>query len=115
MKSYGQFCPVAKAAEILSEKWTMLILRDLFGGSRHFNELRRGVPLMSPSLLSTRLKRLVEVGVIERRVVAGNGATEYHLTAPLPRGAQTNPAHGRLRRPNLNRKNPLRRLHTRKP
>ncbi len=81
MKSYGQFCPVAKAAEILSEKWTLLILRDLFGGSRHFNELRRGVPLMSPTLLSTRLKRLVEVGVIERRVVAGNGATEYHLTA----------------------------------
>lgn len=81
MKSYGQFCPVAKAGEILSEKWTLLILRDLLGGSRHFNELRRGVPLMSPSLLSKRLKFLVEVGVVERRVAAGNGAVEYHLTA----------------------------------
>lgn len=81
MKSYGQFCPVAKAAEILTEKWTLLILRDLLGGSRHFNELRKGVPLMSPSLLSKRLKSLEAAGVIERRRGASVRATEYHLTA----------------------------------
>ena len=81
MKSYGQFCPVAKAAEILTEKWTLLILRDLLGGSRHFNDLRKGVPLMSPSLLSKRLKSLEQAGVIERRRGATSRATEYHLTA----------------------------------
>ncbi len=80
MKSYGQFCPVSKTAEILCERWTLLILRDLLAGSRHFNELRKGVPLMSPTLLSARLKRLVEVGIVERRKVKGNGAAEYHLT-----------------------------------
>ena len=81
MKSYGQFCPVAKAAEILAEKWTLLILRDLLAGSRHFNEIRKGVPLMSPSLLSKRLKSLEEAGVVERRCDASGPATEYHLTA----------------------------------
>lgn len=81
MKSYGQFCPVSKAAEILTEKWTLLILRDLLGGSRHFNDLRKGVPLMSPTLLSKRLKSLEEAGVVERRRGASGRATEYHLTA----------------------------------
>ena len=81
MKSYGQFCPIAKAAEILTEKWTLLILRDLLGGSLHFNEIRKGVPLMSPTLLSKRLKSLERAGVVERRAVAGKGVSEYHLTA----------------------------------
>ncbi len=58
MKGYGQFCPIAKAAEIFTERWTPLVLRELVVGSTHFNELRRGVPLMSSSLLSQRLKRL---------------------------------------------------------
>jgi len=66
MKSYGQFCPVAKAAEIFCERWNALILRDLIGGPRRFSDLRRGVPLMSPSLLSSRLKWLAAEGVIER-------------------------------------------------
>ena len=64
MKGYGQFCPVAKAAEILGERWTLLVVRELLCGSRHFNDLRRGVPLMSPSLLSQRLKQLERAGII---------------------------------------------------
>ncbi len=78
MKGYGQYCPVAKAAEIVGERWTPLVLRDLLGGSRRFNELRRGVPLMSPALLSKRLKTLEEAGIVERR--SRGKATEYHLT-----------------------------------
>jgi DNA-binding HxlR family transcriptional regulator len=66
MKGYGQFCPVAKAAEVLGDRWTLLVVRELLCGSRHFNDLRRGVPLMSPSLLSQRLKQLERAGIIER-------------------------------------------------
>nr|WP_255564543.1 helix-turn-helix domain-containing protein [Mameliella sp. CS4] len=66
VKPYGQFCPVAKAAELFCERWNALIVRDLAAGPRRFTELKRGVPLMSPSLLSSRLKWLIEEGVIER-------------------------------------------------
>lgn len=66
MGSYGQFCPVAKALELLDERWTLLVIRELLSGSRHFNELRRGVPRMSPALLAKRLQRLVRAGVVER-------------------------------------------------
>jgi len=62
--SYRQFCPLSKAAEILCERWTPLVLRELLLGSTHFNELMRGVPGMSPSLLSTRLRTLQRHGVI---------------------------------------------------
>lgn len=78
MKGYGQFCPVAKAAEILGERWTPLIVRELISGSQSFNSIRRGVPLMSPTLLSNRLKTLEHTGVIERKE-AENGVT-YDLT-----------------------------------
>lgn len=78
MTTYGQFCPVAKAMELLDERWTLLIIRELLCGSRHFNELRRGVPRMSPSLLSQRLRTLTRAGVIERRQ-DGNRVT-YELT-----------------------------------
>jgi HxlR-like helix-turn-helix protein len=54
VSAYGQFCPVSKAMELLDERWTMLVVRELLLGSRHFNELRRGVPQMSPALLSKR-------------------------------------------------------------
>jgi DNA-binding HxlR family transcriptional regulator len=82
MKSYGQFCPVAKAAELFCERWTPLIVRDLAGGAARFSELQRGVPLMSPTLLSRRLKQLEAEGVVEcRRSVGGNSWT-YHLTDP---------------------------------
>jgi DNA-binding HxlR family transcriptional regulator len=80
MKGYGQFCPVAKAAEILNERWTLLIIRELLGGSSRFNKLRRGVPLMSSSLLSQRLKSLERVGVVERNDCANGHGSEYHLT-----------------------------------
>lgn len=63
---YGQFCPVAKAMELLDERWTLLVVRELLLGSRHFNALRRGVPRMSPALLSKRLQTLVRAGVVER-------------------------------------------------
>jgi len=54
MKRYGQFCPIAKAAEVFCERWTPLILRDLAFGASRFSELQRGVPLASPTLLSHR-------------------------------------------------------------
>ncbi len=64
--SYGQFCPVAKAMETLDERWTLLVVRELMSGSTHFNDLRRGLPRMSPALLAKRLRSLVRSGVVER-------------------------------------------------
>lgn len=78
-KSYGQFCPVAQAAEILAERWTPLVIRELLAGSRRFNEIHRGVPLISPSLLSQRLRTLEDAELVERRK-AEDGASDYHLT-----------------------------------
>jgi DNA-binding HxlR family transcriptional regulator len=78
MKGYGQFCPVAKGAEVFAERWTPLVLRELLCGSVHFSDLHRGVPLMSRSLLSLRLKQLEEIGVVERK--QGAQGPEYHLT-----------------------------------
>lgn len=66
MHTYGQFCPVARAMELLDERWTLLVIRELLEGSRHFNELRRGVPRMSSALLTKRLRTLVDAGVVER-------------------------------------------------
>lgn len=81
MKSYGQFCPVAKAAELFCERWAPLIVRDLAAGATRFSELHRGVPLMSPTLLSHRLKQLEAEGVIERRPSSKGKRWTYHLTA----------------------------------
>jgi len=80
MKSYGQFCPVAKACEIFGERWTPLILRELAYGSTRFNDLRRGVPLLSPTVLSDRLRALEKAGVVERRRSSAGKGLEYHLT-----------------------------------
>jgi DNA-binding HxlR family transcriptional regulator len=80
MAGYVQFCPVAKAMELLDERWTMLVIRELLCGSRHFNALRRGVPRMSPTLLSARLKTLVRAGIVER-YDEGRQVT-YALTRP---------------------------------
>ena len=77
-KGYGQFCPVARAAEIFAERWTPLLVRELLCGSVRFNQLQRGVPRMSSALLSRRLKELEQAGLVERRK-AGRGS-EYHLT-----------------------------------
>jgi DNA-binding HxlR family transcriptional regulator len=79
MTGYGSFCPVAKAAEILTERWTPLVLRELLLGSRHFNQLRRGIPQMSPTLLSKRLQTLEKAGLISRQS-GDNGHWEYHPT-----------------------------------
>jgi len=76
--SYGQFCPVAKAMELLDERWTALVLRELLLGSERFNDLRRGVPRMSPSLLSKRLHQLTEAGLVRR--VADGSDVRYVLT-----------------------------------
>src|SRR5215471_9396474 len=67
MMRYGQFCPIAKAAEIVAERWTPLVIAEMLSGSSHFSDIRRGVPLMSQTLLSKRLKELERVGVVERR------------------------------------------------
>jgi DNA-binding HxlR family transcriptional regulator len=80
MKRYGQFCPVAKAAEIFCERWTPLILRDLSLGATRFSELQRGVPLASPTLLSQRLKQLEKEGVVCRRKSESGRSWTYHLT-----------------------------------
>ena len=77
---YGQFCPVAMASEVICARWTPLILRELLCGSTRFNDLRRGVPRMSPTLLSKRLKDLEQAGVIETRATGQAGIVEYHLT-----------------------------------
>jgi DNA-binding HxlR family transcriptional regulator len=77
---YGQFCPVAMAAEVICARWTPLILRELLCGSTRFNDLRRGVPRMSPTLLSKRLKDLEQAGVIETKPTGQAGIVEYRLT-----------------------------------
>jgi DNA-binding HxlR family transcriptional regulator len=77
-KGYGQFCPIALAAEVLNERWTPLVIRELLCGSVRFNDLQRGVPRMSSSLLAQRLKDLQFSGLIERR--RGDSGWEYHLT-----------------------------------
>ena len=80
--SYNQFCPVAMAAEILCTRWTIVVLRELVAGSTRFNELRRGVPRMSPALLSKRLKDLEAAGIVARSQLAGDPALhEYALTS----------------------------------
>lgn len=80
MRSYGQFCPVAKAAQVFCERWTALIVRDLAMGPRRYAELRRGVPLMSSSMLSRRLQELEAEGVIERRRGDQGRGWTYQLT-----------------------------------
>jgi DNA-binding HxlR family transcriptional regulator len=77
---YEQFCPVAMAAEIICPRWTLVLLGEMLSGSVRFNEIRRGVPRMSPALLSKRLKELEGAGIVERRETAGD-FPEYHLTA----------------------------------
>ena len=76
--TYGQFCTVARGAEVLCERWTPLVVRELLCGSKRFNDLHRGVPRMSTSLLTQRLRRLEEFGVV-RRDAAGK-VWEYSLT-----------------------------------
>lgn len=78
---YGQFCPIAKASEIIGEKWTVLIIRELLMGSRRFSELQRGLGTISPTLLSRRLVHLEECGLIIKRRVKGQMGFEYLPTS----------------------------------
>jgi DNA-binding HxlR family transcriptional regulator len=77
MFQYDQYCPVARACEVLADRWTPLIVRELLFGSRHFNELQRGLPGISRSLLVSRLRHLEDCGVIERHKGPRPNVTEY--------------------------------------
>ena len=81
MHKYGQYCPVAMATEILGERWTLLIVRDLLSGIKHFNDLERGLPGISRGLLSDRLRRLETAGVLEKISHGKGNKTDYQLTA----------------------------------
>jgi DNA-binding HxlR family transcriptional regulator len=79
MKTYGQFCSVARALDLLGERWTLLIVRELLSGSRRFADVQRGIPRISRTMLSARIRELLDAGVIERREDDG-GAPGYALT-----------------------------------
>lgn len=81
MHKYGQYCPVAMATEILGDRWTLLIVRDLLSGIKHFNDLERGLPGISRGLLAERLRRLESAGVLEKLSHGKGKKTEYQLTA----------------------------------
>lgn len=81
MRKYGQFCPIAKSAEILGDPWSILIVRELLLGSTKFGVLQKGLPRISPTVLNTRLKELEERGVILKRRLNGQRGHEYRLTA----------------------------------
>ena len=81
MPEYGQFCPVAKAGDIIGERWTVLILRELLLGTTRFNDFQRALSRVSPTLLSKRLKMLEEKGLVIRKRPPGARSHEYHLTA----------------------------------
>jgi len=80
MSGYGQFCPVAKASEIIGEKWTLLVLRELMLGTTRFNDFQRALSRMSPTLLARRLRGLEERGIIIRKKLSGRRGYEYRLT-----------------------------------
>jgi DNA-binding HxlR family transcriptional regulator len=81
MQKYKQYCPVARASEILADRWTPLIVRELVLGSHRFNEIERGLPGISRSLLASRLRELEDAGVVERLPSAQSKVTAYHLSA----------------------------------
>ena len=74
---YGQFCPIAKATEIIGEKWTILIIRELLMGGSRFNELQRGLSQISPTLLSKRLESLTQSGLVLKKRIPGQKGFEY--------------------------------------
>ena len=80
MNKSGSLCPAVKAADIIGDKWILLILRELFLGSSRYNDFQRGIPRISPTVLSNRLKKLEEHGLVIKKTKAGQKATEYRLT-----------------------------------
>ena len=88
-KPYNQDCPIARTLDVIGDRWTMIIIRDLFLGRTRFNEFRQSTPRISPKLLSERLKRLEEQGIVERTLLDGHPPrAEYHLT---PKGRELYP------------------------
>lgn len=79
-RGFGQFCPIALASEVLTQRWTLLILRELSAGSSKFNDIRRGVPRISPSLLKQRLETLEYAEIVEKRRREHSAPYEYFLT-----------------------------------
>jgi DNA-binding HxlR family transcriptional regulator len=80
MNEYGQFCPVSKAVEVLGEKWTLLIIRELLQGATRFSQIQRGLARISPTLLNKRLESLQNNGILVRRRIAEQRGYEYQLT-----------------------------------
>ena len=80
MTKYGQYCPIARSVEILGDRWTLLVVRDLLAGKDHFNDLERGLPGIPRALLSDRLRRLQRAGLLERHVESKGHRTRYQLT-----------------------------------
>jgi DNA-binding HxlR family transcriptional regulator len=78
MKSHGQFCPVAQALDVVGDRWTLLVVRELMSGSRRFSEVLNGVPKMPRSVLAQRLKQLEDSGILERE--EASGGVQYELT-----------------------------------
>jgi len=81
MTSYGQFCPISKATEIIGEKWTLLILRELLLGTSRFSDFQRSMSRISPTVLNKRLKMLEEKGIVLKKRLSGQKGFEYRLTA----------------------------------
>lgn len=88
-KGYGLFCPLAMACEIIEPRWTLLILCEMWGGATRFNEIRRGVPGISPTLLSKRLREMEARGLIERLEGPASGTVDYIRT---PKAVELEPA-----------------------
>jgi DNA-binding HxlR family transcriptional regulator len=85
-KEYGQRCPVARTLELVGDRWTLLIVRDLLGGTRRFQDLQRGLPGLAPNILSDRLKLMEEHGLVVRRFYSDHPPrAEYALT---PKGQE---------------------------
>ncbi|HET6148675.1 MAG TPA: helix-turn-helix domain-containing protein [Polyangia bacterium] len=80
MAEYRQYCPVARATEIFADRWTPLIVRELLGGAQRFNQLQRGLPGISRSLLASRLRRLEDQGVVHRATLPAAPAVDYQLS-----------------------------------
>ena len=74
---YGQFCPISKAAEVLGDKWSLLIVRELLMGGNRFNVLQRGLGSISPTILTKRLNELVDQGVVIKKKIQGKKGFEY--------------------------------------
>src|SRR5882757_5726463 len=87
--SYGQFCPIAKASEIFATRWTPLIVREMMSGVHSFNDIHRGVPLISRAVLVARLRQLEDHGVIERRPRGADGAGHEYWLTPAGEGLRT--------------------------